>query len=321
MKTHISFICYCLLALFLSLPWFSLPLEASAPVHVIIVKEKGIKEFELAEKGIADALDKANINAEFTVFHLPGNAEGEENQERLEKYFIAPIKARKPRLIITIGAPSTQLIYRYIKDIPIIFSVVMDLGEFDPGKRLRGATVDIRPALRLKTLALVFPHLKRVGVIYNPGQNAEYIREAQQCAWDIGIQLTVYPVNSVRELPRIKDLKIDALWAIPDTVVLSRTAIARHLIMSCVKNNVALIAYSSHFAYAGALMSLACNYKDVGRQTGEIAAQFFKGKKYADLEVTSPRVLKLYFNQAVADRLNIKIPKKYRDKAAKIYGQ
>jgi putative ABC transport system substrate-binding protein len=81
------------------------------------------------------------------------------------------------------------------------------------------------------------------------------------------------------------------------------------------------MAWSSYFAHAGALFAVTCDFEDVGRQTGDIAAELLKGKQYEDLSVTSPRRVSLYFNQAVADRLKIKIPREFLEKADFVYGK
>jgi putative ABC transport system substrate-binding protein len=81
------------------------------------------------------------------------------------------------------------------------------------------------------------------------------------------------------------------------------------------------MGYNRSWARGGALLALSCDYKDVGRQTGEIVLRVLNGENYSDLTISRPRKVKLYLNEIVADRLGIKFPKKILQKAEEVFGQ
>ena len=65
---------------------------------------------------------------------------------------------------------------------------------------------------------------------------------------------------------------------------------------------------SSSFVTAGALMSLSCDYEDIGKQAAEIADRILKGESVGDIPVAVPRKVSLSLNLRTADRIRLRIP-------------
>ena len=65
---------------------------------------------------------------------------------------------------------------------------------------------------------------------------------------------------------------------------------------------------SPAFVKAGALLALSVDYKDVGVQCGELAAQVLAGQPPPSLPITVPRRVTLYLNLNVAKTISVKIP-------------
>lgn len=283
--------------------------EDDHPIVIAVVKEMGIQEYDWAVEGFREILEKEKITAKLEMI------------DRNDRNVIPRIKALKPALILTMGSSATKSIADEIKEIPIIFSVVIDpQGSSITSRNIIGAAVDIPVKIQLETLKSAFPGLKRLGVVYNPAENEALVQEARAAAPGLGFTLNAYPVNSEIEIPKIEDLNIDLLWIIPDTVV-CKPVILKRILLSCLQDHVAVMGFTRYYARGGALLAVACDYEDIGRQSAEMAVKLLNGEKYSSLKITVPRKVKLYLNKIAADRLGITIPGEIIQKASEVYDQ
>ncbi|MEW6558498.1 MAG: ABC transporter substrate-binding protein, partial [Elusimicrobiota bacterium] len=229
-----------------------------------------------------------------------------------------------PDLILTIGTSATKLVSEKIKDIPIIFSMIIDPeGVGLKSKNLTGSPLDIPIRLQFENLRTIIPKVRRIGVIYNPKENESIIQKAIETASDMGFVLKTYQVEStedIQKIPKMEEMNIDVLWLVTDTIV-CQLAIIKQILYSCLKNKIPVMGISSSYVKAGALLALSCDYEDIGRQSGEIAEKILNGKDLSTIQVSVPRKTKLYLNISVADRLGIKIPKEIIEKAEEVFGK
>jgi putative tryptophan/tyrosine transport system substrate-binding protein len=303
----------CLLGVMTAMPL--LPSASSSPADnkngntyiIAVVKEMKIPIFDSAVEGFVKFLEKQNINAQVKVF------------DKDNKNVIPAVKEIKPVVILAVGSSSARLIADEIKDIPVVFSVIMDTKSSGMVSRnIIGASVDIPASMQLKILKSGVPSIKRIGVVYNPGENEAVIREAQATANELGFILKTYPVHSENEIPDLKDLPIDLLWVIPDTVV-SKPAIISRFIQMGLKYKIAVMGFTRSYARSGALLGLSCDYEDIGRQAAEIVLKLAKGEKYVDQKTTIPRKVDVYISKTAADLLKIPIPDSTIKKAREVF--
>lgn len=276
-------------------------------VSIVVVKEMGIPAYDTAAAGFREILEKENITAHVKTYDYK------------DKHIIPRIKSQHPDLILTVGSTAGKLVSEAIKDIPIVFTMVMD-PDFRQitSKNMAGVSLEIPVKIKLEYLRRVVPAFKRVGVIYNQPENEIIVKEAQQLAAELGLILKPFPIRSLHEIPKIRDLNVDILWMIPD-YIMSQPPIIRRMLLSSIREKIPLTGYSRNYARGGALLALSCDYKDVGRQSGEIAVNILKGEDYPGPAARSPRKIKLYLNQIVAERLGIKFSKKIIKRADEIF--
>ncbi len=283
--------------------------EDDHPIVIAVVKAMGHQEYDWAVEGFREILEKEKITAKLEMI------------DRDDRNVTARIKALKPALILTMGSSATRSIADEIKEIPIIFSIVIDpRGSGITSRNIIGAAVDIPVKMQLETLKSAFPGLKRLGVVYNPPENEALVQEARTAATALGFTLNAYPVESETKIPEIGKLPIDIFWFIPDTLV-CKPVIIKRIILSCLQNHMAVMGFTHYYARGGALLAVACDYEDIGRQSAEMAVKLLKGEKYSCLSITAPRKVKLYLNKITADRLGITIPGEIIQKASEIFGQ
>jgi putative ABC transport system substrate-binding protein len=303
MKIKISFI-LCII-FFLS----GAACSAAASPTVVIVKSKDIAPYQAVSDQFTRTLKATNRSAVIRTYAL--------NEENL----INKIRSDNPDLILTLGTSATKLVAEKVGDIPLLFSMVMDPeGSGLKAANMTGTSLDIPAGTQLGKLKEVVPKARRIGVIYNPGENSALIQRAKRAAADMGITLVTYPVRSAKEIKNIAEMRIDALWLVPDSIV-CQPVIVKQILYSGLKAKIPVMGISSHYVSAGALLALSCDYEDIAKQAGEIATRILYGKDPGTIPVGSPRKTKLYLNQVVADKIGIRIPEAILNDAEKVFGR
>ena len=296
-------------------PLLLAPPLASTSTIVVVVERLEIMEYKEAIDGFNEILTQKNLLTQLEIVEL------ESKTENINAGIIEKIQAEQPALILTVGTVSSKYVAQRIKDLPILFSMVLAPGEASLTKEnIVGASLDLPAKVQLENLESVIPHLKRVGVIYHPPENQELMRQAEAAAGELGLLLKTYPVKTVMEIPELVNLDIDVLWIIPDSIV-CQPVILKRILLSSLRKRIPVMGFSRSFANSGALLAVSCDYKDIGRQAGELAARILQGENYSRLKISVPRTTKLYLNQLVANRMGINIPKKILENAAEVLGK
>ncbi len=300
MKIRISFI-FCLM-IFLGFTAGS----AAAKPTIVVVKSQDIAPYNTVLNEFTKTLKEMDQSTAIKTYSIK------------EGNIINKIRSDNPDLILTLGTPATKLAAENIEDIPLIFSMVMDPeGSGLKAPNMTGVSLDIPAATQLTKFKTAVPGLSRIGVIYNRAETGRLVQQAQKAAANLGITLVLYPVRSAKDIKEFSQMRIDALWLIPDSVV-CQPAIIRQILYSGLKAKIPIMGISSHYVSAGALLALSCDYQDIGRQAGEIAGMVLAGTDPAAIPVSSPRKTKLYLNQIVADKIGIRFSKAVLDDAEEV---
>lgn len=276
--------------------------------NLVIVKNRNITAYTDVIKGVRDTMKHNNMNIRIIVLKYD------------KKNIVQNIKNSNAGVILTIGSEVTTFIADAVPEIPLVFSMIVDpYGDYLKRDRIWGVSLDIPIWVQFDTLKAVIPNLNRVGVLHHNVENQKIVAQAKVSAKEMGFSLKSIFIKTISQIPDISEMNIEALWIIPDTVICKPTII-KHLLLSGIKNRIPVYGISSQYARAGALVAMSCDYRDIGRQAGEIVVDIFKNKKSESNKIERPRKYKLYFNKTVAKRLRIKIPEKLLLKADKVFG-
>ena len=105
---------------------------------------------------------------------------------------------------------------------------------------------------QLTTYTALLPAVRTLGVIYDPDQTGAMVSEAGEAAKKLGLQLLAVPIASYKEVAAAlrKMLgKIDALWMLPDTTVVTRQSF-KFFALTALKNRLPLLTMSEVFVEA-----------------------------------------------------------------------
>jgi putative tryptophan/tyrosine transport system substrate-binding protein len=276
---------------------------AEAGQRVLVVQSLSVAPYEEALAGFKRVCD-----AEITQVILS-------DQEKINLSQI--IQVNKPELILAIGMNALTKL-KEIEDIPIIYIMVLNSQAITFGeKNISGISMTLSPAKQITTLVEVLPAIKRLGTLYNPERNGNFIKEAANAAHNMGISLVTEKVQSTKDVPSaLKGIrnKIDAFWMVPDITVYSPETI-EFLLLFLLENQKPIISFSEKYVELGALMSISVDPFDIGKQAGEMAKTIFSTEGKRDVERIDARKAVIVINLKIAKKLGITIDEKALAKA------
>ena len=204
--------------------------------------------------------------------------------------------------------------------IPIVFGVAEDpvrLGLVDNLARPSGNATGINwfvqevAAKRLKLLHDLVPRAVRIGVVVNPANTssaASTLREVQEAAPAIGVQLQTFHASAISEIDAIfagfARERPDALFVAPDAFFTSRAA---QFTILTARERIPAAYSNSEVVEAGGLMSYGTNVADMMLQVGVYAGRIIKGAKPAELPVLQSTKFEFAINLAMARALGIDV--------------
>ena len=161
------------------------------------------------------------------------------NWERnLIPQMLTKIVADKPDVVVTITTPVSQTAVRALQDpaIPVVFAAVQDpvvaglIPAWDKaGPNMTGASNRVDMDGTAKFIKAMIPGIKRLGVPYNPGDDADNAlrKDLTAAAAKYDLELVMVGVDNANDIPqRLQTLagKVDAIYVFPSNLFQPATA-------------------------------------------------------------------------------------------------
>ena len=293
------------------------PAFSNAPLTVVVVLSRDAAPYRQALRGFEEVLKGSHRS--YKLYELSAETMSVDGAS-----LVARIRARKPDFILTIGSSATTMVSDGIRDIPIVFSLVLPSSGNDALQGLResrgnmtGASMEIPLKTQFAKLKQILPQVKRVGVLYNPQVTGPLIDNATHIASGMGLELVAMRVESEKDLVSVTDAfadNIDVLWSVADSTVFSPQGL-KQVLLATLRNRVPFVGLSPSFVKAGALLAFSVDYQDVGRQSGELALRVLAGEDPATIPMTSPRDISLSVNMNTAKQIQVNIHDDIKQKA------
>jgi putative tryptophan/tyrosine transport system substrate-binding protein len=224
------------------------------------------------------------------------------------KQVVDALRQTKSDILVAIGPQAAESARESVGDVPLLFIMVSNPAKRGlEGKNIAGISLNIPVLMQFTNYTNVVRNLKKLGVIYDEKKTGDMINEAKTEAGKVGIELVAISVTSQKAVAdALKSLvaqKIDALWMVPDETVVTPASF-QFLQKETSRNKLPLLAASEIFVEKGALASLSVDYKDMGRQAGEIANQIIQDRQQlARVKTVAPEKLNLAVNLGAARQL------------------
>ncbi|RLY94646.1 sugar ABC transporter substrate-binding protein [Kocuria tytonicola] len=229
-------------------------------------------------------------------------------------------------LVLGIATPSAQSLAQAVTDKPVLFTAVTDpvdaglVNSNDaPGGNVTGTT-DMNPVTeQIKLVKQLKPGAKSVGIIYSSGETNSQIQveEAKKAAQAEGLKVEEKTVTTTAEVAQAAEsFTTDAIYVPTDNKVVAGL---EAVISAAEAKKIPLIAGEGDSVERGALATEGINYKDLGKQTGEMAVRILKdGAKPGEMAVEAQKETKLVVNAKAAKAMGVEIPQSLRDKADQV---
>lgn len=153
------------------------------------------------------------------------------------------------------------------------------------------------------------PGLKRLGVVWNPGEQCSEacLKEAKAICRELGIELVeAIAVNTSEVAEAARSLvakNVDAIWIGGDTVAMASIGLIINL---ATQSGIPVFTNDPMDAEKGALFGLGADYYTVGRYTADIAIAILNGKKPLEFRIENVIPEVLHMNKKVLASLKEK---------------
>ena len=133
---------------------------------------------------------------------------------------------------------------------------------------ITGLSMMISPEEQLSIIKQYLPHIKRIGVLYDPFRTSNFIMKAQTASESAGIELIAREVLNTKDVPeKMKNMEkeVDLFWMLPDVTVFNPETV-EFLLLSSIENRIPVVTFSDKYLKIGAFMSLMIDASDIGKQ-------------------------------------------------------
>jgi putative ABC transport system substrate-binding protein len=237
----------------------SLKFRGTDKIKIFILLSEKVSSFESVKKSYTEELQN---NYEIISFNMEGEFENISE--------IAPrIQKLKPDLILCIGSKSLEAVAGKIKNIPILFSMVLDYQKLNVEKyeNIAGISLLIPPEIIFYNFRHYFEEVESFAVM--SGKNSiKYLEEQKAKLINYNIKLYIIEINNPSEVPtRYQKYKsmVEGFWMTPDLQVVDEESFL-FLVDKTIQDKKKFIVYSEKFVEAGALFSTSPNYSTIGSQ-------------------------------------------------------
>lgn len=233
----------------------------------------------------------------------------------------------KPDVIVPIGTPSAQAVLAASKELPIVFSAVTDpiAAKLVPSWQPSGTNVtgmsnqqDIAPEVAL--IKELVPDVKAIGYVYSPGEvnSVMTLKHLQAEAQKHGISVVEAPAQTTAEVltaARSLQGKVQVIYTGHDNNVVASYP---SMYKAAVEMQIPLVASDGNAVGKGAVAAMGVNYVDLGKETGKMVAQIFRGEKAGNIAPRKVEYLELVVSLKHAKEQGITLPETVKHRAAKI---
>lgn len=309
-----------------SLPSFGVELKQT---KILISKSSDNPALNRAIEGILDGLAENGFIKDKNLTYRIESAQG---NFALASQIASKFANQRPDLFIGLGTLSSLSLSKYAstQKTPLVFASVTDpLGSGlinsiqSPGKNTTGVSDAVDLEAELDLFLKLQPNLKRLGVIYNPGeQNSVTSLEtlAPLCEKK-RITLIKQSASKTTDIPQATSKlinQVDAIFIDNDNTALSAL---QSIIKIATDNKIPVYVSDTDAVDLGALAALGPNQYDLGRQAASMILQILNGKDTGSIRVDFPAKTELFLNAKAAEKLGMDLKPEIKNRATTIINE
>lgn len=303
------------------------PQNTTKVINIGIIQYMSHPSLDAAREGFLDALKANGYEVGKQLRVVVKNADG----DALTNQAIAQQFAEdKYDLILAIATPSAQAIANATKNTPILITAITDpvaarLVESleKPNTNVTGTSDYVSIEEQLAMVQQIMPGLKRLGVMYNSGEENSLVQVeiVKQYARANGLTVVeATPTSSSEVLQAAQSLigRVDAIYVPTDNTVVS--AIDAVVKVSYAEK-IPLFPAEGNSVAKGGVATAGVNYYKLGEQTGQQALKIIQGANPATVPVEIQPKKSVIVNLKAAEKVGIVIPQAILDQAVEIINE
>lgn len=235
----------------------------------------------------------------------------------------------KPSVMVGIGTTAAQSLVSANrgKNIPIVFSSVTDpvgaqlvASLTNPGSGVTGVSNWIPLPPQLTKYKEILPNLKRLGIIFNPGEGNSVIlvNRLKDLGPQMGIDVIEAPATISVEVGSAAEHisnKVDAIFISNDNTALSAF---EAIVNVANRSKIPVFVSDTDMVKRGAVAALGPDQYQLGRQTGKMIIEILKGNSPSNMPVAFPEKTEFYINLHALEAVHLNVPADLINSADKI---
>jgi putative ABC transport system substrate-binding protein len=284
--------------------------RAEKKVGLLIWSEEN--RYTDAKNGVLEQLKKNGFGeprVKFIVENAGGNkAKAAESARKFA--------AAKMDMVIAIGTSAAIAAAKEIQDVPLIFSMVYDPVDSkiaadwkSSGNNTTGASPKV-PMSQLVSILKQFAPVKRLAVLYTPGEKNSESQLKELLAQQAGSGLKIVPVPLTRK-EEVATVLPDVVGA-ADAIYLSGSNIVGNAVTTIVdiatKAKVITVTHLDDLVEQGVMLGVCADAHLVGALAGTKAAKVLKGAKPSSIPIETVGKWDVIVNKKTAKAAGIEVP-------------
>jgi putative tryptophan/tyrosine transport system substrate-binding protein len=280
----------------------------------VIITSYNAPPFQEAVEGLLEGESGKDLRSRYKLIALKG-------EPHTLRKLLNQLDQSQIKVAITIGSLATRTLKIDRPDIATVACLVLNAEEFTSYNEITSVYLEHAMSTQLHWLKEIIPEGKTVGLLYSPKENDRQASEASRQSTKLSLILESRAISATQQIPpTLEQLanRINVLWGIPDTLVLTPQT-ARQILLFSFRHRIPFVGPSASWVKAGALYALDWDYRDLGRQCATMAQRVLSGEKPGTIPPMGPRKVIYYLNAKTAAHMKITIPEAILQAAGHVY--
>ena len=242
---------------------------APQPTVFIINSNPSVKKYFLAENSF-----KSTYSGEIKSFNLK---KLNIKEDRAANFF----NPSHEDLIYCIGSKALSFAMKNFPDTRILVSSAVNGKHFKRNSKIYRISEQVLLETQLTNIKMIFSSIKKIGIIYSPEYNEEWVENAVKEGRTFGIEIKGRPCDKSESVENVfSELLsvVDAILLIPDPRVITKSSFYNMIKISNAMKK-PIITYSPVFVKKGSVLSISIDDKTVGNQAAILAERIINKEK------------------------------------------
>ncbi len=192
---------------------------------------------------------------------------------------VGQLKRQEIKTVIALGRDGIKIGSHLDHDFKVMIGGVVTTSSLDAQQWFIGSLAP-DPAQLFIRLKNMLPHIKKIHVIYDPGQSGWLIKLAQQAAKSHGMELVAQEASEIKAAMLLyqnvlsrADPKTEALWLAQDKTTVQDSVVLPVVLRSAWSNNLVVFSSNINHVSQGVLFAMYPNNLEYGKKLGQMAQQ------------------------------------------------